>query len=409
MNDRHPLAASPNPLPGIPHGAQIAAAAQRHHLDPLLLAAVAQQETQFGRLLDRSGRGDHGHGYGIFQLDDQRRHGNPGRPQAELDAVVRDPAHAADVAAQTLSHNLAVRHGNVREALQMYNTGRPDRLGTTARWPDGEVLHYADSVLRHERELRARIERGSPAPHAYDHLPRTPFVDGALSDPRASGADAAEPPPLEPGRPGATTATFIRNQHKLVITTSDGQQHAFRAANNVPHPGADPYAVDANGPAPDGRFHLEGRVRHDARHTKPGFGPVGFEKIDDPRGGLNERGIGLHSGRSGPEAKTHGCIRTTDDAMRLLAQHPAREITIEEGLTRPSGFSATGRIVRLTEDRVVQMLADGKTETYPVGELDRVPAAGQAVTISYGEHGATVTPAQQRQQELHRPEQSLGR
>jgi len=57
---------------GIRYGAQIAAAAARHDVDPRLLAAIAAQET--GGPGSNSGNnvvGDGGHGRGVFQIDDR--------------------------------------------------------------------------------------------------------------------------------------------------------------------------------------------------------------------------------------------------------------------------------------------------------------------------------------------------
>ena len=58
-----------NALPGIAFGREITAAAERHHLDPTLLGAVAAQETGGpGALQGRNIVGDHGHGHGIMQI-----------------------------------------------------------------------------------------------------------------------------------------------------------------------------------------------------------------------------------------------------------------------------------------------------------------------------------------------------
>lgn len=46
-------------------------AGQRYHIPPALLAAIASRETHGGSLLDRNGEGDHGHGYGVLQVDDR--------------------------------------------------------------------------------------------------------------------------------------------------------------------------------------------------------------------------------------------------------------------------------------------------------------------------------------------------
>lgn len=46
-------------------------AGEAHHIPPALLAAIASRETHGGSLLDRNGEGDHGHGYGVLQVDDR--------------------------------------------------------------------------------------------------------------------------------------------------------------------------------------------------------------------------------------------------------------------------------------------------------------------------------------------------
>jgi hypothetical protein len=138
------------PLGSVAFGSQIAAAAARHHLDPTLLAAVAAQET--GGPASDSGAnvvGDHGHGHGLFQIDD-RWHAFATTPAA------MDPAQNADYAAGLLSGLLAKFGGNVHMALSAYNAGSPTATGTTTSW-GGTVLGYADSVLAHQ----ARITGGT--------------------------------------------------------------------------------------------------------------------------------------------------------------------------------------------------------------------------------------------------------
>lgn len=128
-------------------GAQIAAAAARHQLDPRLLAAVAAQET--GGPGADSGRnvvGDGGHGRGLFQIDD-RWHAFARGPGA------LDPARNADYAAGLLQSNLRRYGGDVRAALSAYNAGSPTAPGTRTDWGDGRPLAYADSVLRHYARL----------------------------------------------------------------------------------------------------------------------------------------------------------------------------------------------------------------------------------------------------------------
>jgi len=130
-------------------GKQIVAAAQRHHVDPRLLAAVAAQET--GGPQSDSGRnivGDGGHGHGIFQIDD-RWH-----PFAQTPAAM-DPGSNAEYAAQMLSGFVKQNGGDVHAALSCYNAGSAKAAGTKTTWGDGTTLGYADSVLRHYQRISA--------------------------------------------------------------------------------------------------------------------------------------------------------------------------------------------------------------------------------------------------------------
>jgi len=137
------------PFVNVRFGAQIAAAAVAHHLDPRLLAAVAAQET--GGPGVNSGRnvvGDGGHGRGVFQIDD-RYWGFARTPQA------MDPAKNAEMAATILADNLHLYGGDVRAALSAYNAGSPKATGTLTTWGDGARLGYAASVMRHYDALGA--------------------------------------------------------------------------------------------------------------------------------------------------------------------------------------------------------------------------------------------------------------
>jgi hypothetical protein len=148
-------------------------AAMKHDIDPKLLAAVGVQETHLGAdYLGASGgydktthRGDAdsespgGHGYGPFQLDDQKRGGNPGRPQAMLDKAASDPYYAADVAAGMLAQNLQKHGGDVSKALHDYNAGSPDVPSTTTDWgPKIGKLPYEDSTLRYYDQIDAKLQ-----------------------------------------------------------------------------------------------------------------------------------------------------------------------------------------------------------------------------------------------------------
>lgn len=137
---------------GVAYAAQIANAARRHGVDPELLAAVAAQETGGpGSNAGRNVVGDGGHGHGIFQIDD-RWHAFA----ATSDAM--NPAKNADYAAGMLHDLLAQNGGDARRALSAYNAGSPTARGTATKWGDGSVLGYADSVLRHYRDLTGHAD-----------------------------------------------------------------------------------------------------------------------------------------------------------------------------------------------------------------------------------------------------------
>lgn len=58
---------------------RIEEAARRYDLPPALLAAIASRESRGGAALDRNGEGDHGHGFGLMQVDNR----NPFRVERE--------------------------------------------------------------------------------------------------------------------------------------------------------------------------------------------------------------------------------------------------------------------------------------------------------------------------------------
>lgn len=128
----------------------IVTAAQKHGLEPKFLKAVGYKETRLGTGAGydrKTNRGDGGHGYGIFQLDDR----TPGREHL-LPKVASDPGAAADTAAQMLSNLLKQYGGDKRKALAAYNAGSPTAQG----------LAYADSVLGYEPQMSLRAPAKPP-------------------------------------------------------------------------------------------------------------------------------------------------------------------------------------------------------------------------------------------------------
>jgi hypothetical protein len=177
---------------GVAFASQIAQAAQRHGLDPDLLAAVAAQET--GGPDSNAGHnvlGDGGHGHGVFQIDD-RWH------EFARTTAAMDPASNADYAGSLLAGLLGRYGGNVREALSAYNSGSPTASGTRTRWGNGQELGYADSVLQHY----ARLVGATPRPAGS---PNTGLAAAATSDASPAGFSslfaalaALESPMLQP-------------------------------------------------------------------------------------------------------------------------------------------------------------------------------------------------------------------
>jgi hypothetical protein len=176
-------------ISGVRFATQIEQAAQRHSLDPTLLAAVAAQET--GGPGSNSGAnivGDGGHGHGVFQIDD-RWHAFAATPAA------MDPAQNADYAAGMLSGLLAKYGGNVHDALSAYNAGSAHAVGTATTWGDGARLGYADSVLRHYAMLGgdpAALGEQLAAGKGDDLPAATALADTAGAEPLAAPASTAQ-------------------------------------------------------------------------------------------------------------------------------------------------------------------------------------------------------------------------
>ncbi len=141
---------------GVAFAADIARAAQRHGIDARLLAAVAAQETGGpGSNCGHNIVGDGGHGRGVFQIDD-RWHA------FARSSAAMDPARNAEYAATMISGLVKRFGGDVHKALSAYNAGSGDATGTITTWQDGKRLGYADSVLRHYRELGGAAAAASP-------------------------------------------------------------------------------------------------------------------------------------------------------------------------------------------------------------------------------------------------------
>ena len=206
-------------LSSVAFGPQIAAAAQRHQLDPQLLAAVAAQESGGpGQSSGANVVGDGGHGHGIFQIDD-RSHAFASTPAA------MDPGQNADYAAGMLSGLLGQYGGNVHAALSAYNSGSPTATGTTTDWGNGTTLGYADSVLQHYALLggSARDAQISDLPATSASVNQLQSVAAAsgsagvgidsVADPAA--AAAADGGPASASHRAADPGLFCRRRRRL--------------------------------------------------------------------------------------------------------------------------------------------------------------------------------------------------
>jgi len=128
---------------------------------------------------------------------------------------------------------------------------------------------------------------------------------------------------------GLSNVVFDRSDGRIYVYPGGngtyGPPQAFPAGNNTVNPGGDPMTPESHGPAPNGTFPV-------GPYTPINGGPnssygSGFFPIN-----LGARtGVGIHAGREdrgGPNAKTLGCIRTTESALDALRRDPPTRITI---------------------------------------------------------------------------------
>ncbi|MGH7966665.1 MAG: RHS repeat-associated core domain-containing protein [Candidatus Binatia bacterium] len=116
------------------------------------------------------------------------------------------------------------------------------------------------------------------------------------------------------------------------IQCGDNGLQEFSARNNTVNPQGNPFTPNSYGPAPNGIFPT-GPFIPTGNDPNSAFG-TGFVPIYLPPGPSGQRkGVGIHSGRAnrgGPSARTLGCIRTTDDAMRALRNDPPYIVQIQD-------------------------------------------------------------------------------
>lgn len=121
---------------------------------------------------------------------------------------------------------------------------------------------------------------------------------------------------------GLSDVTFYRGAGTITIYDSNGNQIGqFPAANNT--------TSSSNGPWPNGTYDYSHYMSHPESGPNGPYGSNGNFVFDVP----GRSGMGIHSGRSGPQSKTQGCIRTTDDATQFLRDlqntDPLQTITVQ--------------------------------------------------------------------------------
>lgn len=120
---------------------------------------------------------------------------------------------------------------------------------------------------------------------------------------------------------GLSDVTFDRGAGTITIYDSQGNQVGqYPAGNNT--------TSTSNGPWPNGPT-----ITHTTFHPESGpkgpYGSNGNFVFDVP----GRTGMGIHSGRRGPQSKTLGCVRSTDEATEFLRElnrtDPLRTITVQ--------------------------------------------------------------------------------
>ena len=121
---------------------------------------------------------------------------------------------------------------------------------------------------------------------------------------------------------GLSDVVFNRGAGTITITNSSGNVvGTYPAANNT--------TSNSNGSWPNGTYDYSHYMPHPESGPNGPYGSNGNFVFDVP----GRSGMGIHSGRSGPQSKTQGCIRTTDDATDFLRQlqgiDPLQAITVQ--------------------------------------------------------------------------------
>ncbi|HUN86533.1 MAG TPA: RHS repeat-associated core domain-containing protein [Terracidiphilus sp.] len=162
---------------------------------------------------------------------------------------------------------------------------------------------------------------------------------------------------------GMSDLIFDGQAHTITLVSKDGQViGTWNAGNNVaihapPGEGGGAYT---HGPIQDGTYSVASGDQHGATTHLNGspdsaFGANGIIHIPDAKGATGDTlsGAGVHSGREdkgGPDAKTAGCIRTTDEAMSTInstaKSDPLKTVTVQNNSQNVQQWNATAAAVK---------------------------------------------------------------
>ena len=146
--------------------------------------------------------------------------------------------------------------------------------------------------------------------------------------------------------------------HTITLVSKDGQSvGTWKAGNNVavhapPGEGGGAYT---HGPIQDGTYDIakgdqHGATTHLNGSSESAFGANGIIHVPDAKGATGDTlsGAGVHSGREdkgGPDAKSAGCVRTTDEAMSTInstaKSDPLKTITVQNNSQNVQQWNAT--------------------------------------------------------------------
>lgn len=115
---------------------------------------------------------------------------------------------------------------------------------------------------------------------------------------------------------------FNRGNGTITIYNNQGSQVGqYPAGNNT--------TSSSNGPWPNGTYDYSHYMPHPESGSNGRYGSNGNFVFDVP----GRTGMGIHSGRSGPQSNTEGCVRTTDGATDFLRNvnrnDPLQTITVQ--------------------------------------------------------------------------------